>query len=109
MGVAIIASLVGLIVVLLAYYRDTQLGDAGPPEPDWDLLPLPADVARADFPLAVPGYDPATVELHLDTLVLAYADLLAVAPPDVLERARWRVAVRRGLEPPGEPSAPYPR
>ena len=98
MPVAVVASLLGLVVVLVAYYRDTSLAEVAPAEPDWDLLPAPSDAARSDFPLAFPGYDPATVELHLDRLAGAYADLLAVAPPEVVERARRRAALRLGVD-----------
>lgn len=99
MGVAIAASVVGLLVVLVAYYRDEPLEQRRLHHPQWDLLPDPADLARTEFPLAFPGYDPATVEVHFDTLARAYADLLAVAPPEVVARARRRAAVREGLDP----------
>lgn len=100
MPVAIIASLVGLVVVLIAYYRDTPLEERRLQAPNWELLPDPAEVARTEFPLAFPGYDPATVEFHFDLLTRAYADLLAVATPDVLSKARHRAALRRGIDVP---------
>ena len=106
MPVAITASLVGLIVVLIAYYRDTPLEERRLQAPDWDLLPDPAEVARTEFPLAFPGYDPATVEFHFDLLTRAYADVLAVATPEVLSKARHRAAVRRGIDMPTPPSDP---
>lgn len=99
MAVAIVASLLGLLAVLLAYYRDPPLAQRGIRTPDWDVLPDPAEVARLEFPIAIPGYDPATVELHFDLLNRAYADLLAAAPPEIIARARHRAAVRRGIDP----------
>ena len=99
MPVAIVASLLGLVAVLVAYYRDPPLAERTVAPPDWDVLPSPGDLARVEFPVAVPGYDPATVELHFELLTRAYADLLAVAPPEVIARARHRAAVRLGLDP----------
>ena len=99
MALAIVASLLGLVTVLVAYYRDAPLEQRTLVAPSWDVLPDPAEVARVVFPMAVPGYDPATVEFHFDLLTRAYADLLAVAPPEVLTRARHRAAVRRGIDP----------
>lgn len=102
MTVAIIAGVVGLAAVLVAFYRDPPVEEHRVRDPDWDLLPDPGDVARTEFPMAMPGYEPATVELHFDMLTRAYADLLACATPEVLARARHRAAVRRGIEPPGD-------
>ncbi len=99
MPVAIVASVIGLVAVLLAYYRDSGELQAGPQPPDWTVLPTPGDLARVDFPLAFPGYDLATVDLYFETLARAYGDLLAVAPPEVVARARTRAALRLGLEP----------
>lgn len=99
MPVAIVASLLGLVAVLVAYYRDPPLAERTVAPPDWDVLPSPADLARIEFPVAVPGYDPATVEFHFDLVTRAYADLLAVASPEVIARARHRAAVRLGLDP----------
>jgi hypothetical protein len=99
MPVAIVASLLGLVVVLVAYYRDPPLEERRVRVPDWDVLPDPGDLARIEFPIAVPGYDPATVEFHFDLLARAYADLLAAATPEVVARARHRAAVRQGLDP----------
>jgi hypothetical protein len=99
MALAIVASLLGLVTVLVAYYRDPPLEERTLVAPGWDVLPDPAEVARVEFPIAVPGYDPATVEFLFDLLTRAYADLLAVAPPEVVERARHRAAVRRGIDP----------
>jgi DivIVA domain-containing protein len=99
MLVAAVACLLGLAVVLLVVYADGPLEPPAPREPDWELLPTPGDLARADFPLAFPGYDPASVETHLDLLRRAYTDLLAVAPPEVVQRARQRAAMRAGLDP----------
>lgn len=98
MAVAIAVSVLGLLVVLVVFYRDTALDERAPAEPDWELLPTPSEITRVEFPLAFPGYDPATVELHLDRLARAYGDLLAVAPADVVARARQRAAVRAGGE-----------
>ncbi|HWB72447.1 MAG TPA: DivIVA domain-containing protein [Egibacteraceae bacterium] len=97
MPVAVLLCLVGLAVVLVVLARDEPVDVPGPQAPDWDLLPTPADVARVEFPLSLPGYDPATVEVYLDALAGAYEDLLAVATPEVLARARRRAALRRGL------------
>ena len=108
MPVAIIASLVGLVVVLIAFYRDAPLEERRLQAPSWDLLPDPAEVARTEFPLAFPGYDPATVEFHFDLLTRAYADLLAVATPDVVSKARHRAAMRRGIEVPNSPPPEAP-
>lgn len=98
MPVAIAATIAGLIVVLIAYYRDAPVEASTLRQPDWDLLPDPSDVARTEFPLAIPGYEPATVEFHFDMLTRAYADLLASATPEVIARARHRASVRRGIE-----------
>lgn len=105
MAVVVVACLIGLVAVALALLRDRPLADRLR-APDWDPLPAPVDVARVDFPLAFPGYDPATVELTLETLNDAYADLLAVAPPAVVERARRRAALRAGREPAAAVSGP---
>ena len=102
MPVAIAATLLGLVVVLIAFYRDAPMVERRLEAPAWDLLPDPTEVARTEFPLAFPGYDPATVEFHFDLLTRAYADLLAVAPPEVQAKARHRAAMRRGLQVPDE-------
>src|SRR5688572_13609391 len=102
MPVAIAASVIGLVVVLVAYYRDAPVVERSLDPGHWDLLPDPSDVARTEFPLAFPGYEPATVEFHFDLLTRAYADLLAVATPDVIARARARAALRRGIELPDD-------
>lgn len=102
MTVAIAAGVLGLIAVLVAYYRDPPI-EQRLVQPEWDLLPDPSDVARTEFPLGFPGYEPATVEFHFDLLTRAYADLLASATPEVIARARHRVAVRRGIELPADP------
>lgn len=108
MAVAVAAGVLGLIVVLIAYYRDAPLEEQRVRHPEWDLLPDPSDVARTEFPLAFPGYEPATVEFHFDLLTRAYADLLASATPDVIARARHRAAVRHGVELPSAPAAGDP-
>ena len=108
MPVAIAASLFGLVVVLVAYYRDAPVVERSLDPEHWDLLPDPSEVARTEFPLAFPGYEPATVEFHFDLLTRAYADLLAEAPPDVIARARARAALRRGIELPDGQLSPAP-
>lgn len=108
MPVAIAAGVIGLIVVLVAFYRDAPVAEQRPVAPDWDLLPDPGEVARTEFPLAFPGYDPATVEFHFDLLTRAYSDLLASATPEVIARARHRAAVRRGIELPSQADDPLP-
>lgn len=97
MLVGALAAVVGLVAVLFALYRDGEIQAPQLAQPDWDLLPTPADVARIEFPLSFPGYDPPSVELHLDLLRQAYADLLAVCPPEVIARARQRAADRAGV------------
>ncbi|HEY8338943.1 MAG TPA: DivIVA domain-containing protein [Egibacteraceae bacterium] len=108
MVVAVLACAVGLAVVAWTLLRDDLLPAPAPRSaPDWGPLPEPADLLRLEFPKSVPGYDPASVDAHLDALVVAYRDLLAEAPPEVVARARRRAAARRGLpldEP--APSAP---
>lgn len=97
MLVAILACAVGLIAVLVVIYREDDRVIVGPVAPDWGLLPEPVDVTRVEFPLTSFGYDPAAVEIHLDALAQAYADLHAVAPPEVRQRALQRAAMRRGV------------
>lgn len=97
MLIVFIACLVGLVIVLVALARDEPLAAPGPPAPAFDALPTPADVVRARFPLAWPGYDPAAVEVHLDAVARAWADLLAVAPPEVVERARQLTLLRQQI------------
>ena len=98
MFVAVVAGLVGLVAVVVALARDRPLDLPPPTGPDWDSLPAPDDVTRVSFPLTVPGYDPAHVEAHLDAVRRAYEDVLDVLPPQVLERARFRAALRAGRE-----------
>lgn len=100
MLVAVLAALVGLAAVLWALYSgQAELRLASPSAPDWDLLPTPGELARVEFPMSLPGYDPATVELTFEALSRVYADLLAAADPATLSRARARAALRRGLDP----------
>ena len=110
MYVAVALSLLGLLVVLVAWYRDT--GDVGyaAAGPDWGPLPPPGDVVRVEFPLTFAGYDPASVELHLDALSRAYADLYDTAPEQVRVAARQRAALRAGVEhvETVDPAAPPP-
>ena len=98
MTVAVVASLVGLLAVVVALAKDRPLDALPPAGPAWDTLPSPDDVTRVTFPLAVPGYDPVHVEAHLDAVRRAYEDVLDVLPADVLERARFRSAMRAGRE-----------
>ena len=98
MIVAVVAGFVGLVAVVVALARDRPLDLPAPSGPDWEGLPAPDDVTRVGFPLAVPGYDPAHVEAHLDAVRRAYEDVLDVLPPQVLERARFRAALRTGHE-----------
>lgn len=97
MVIAAVVSVLGLAAVLLAVYRDEPLEEPGPARPDWDPLPSPAEVAHGEFPLAFPGYNPASVEVHFDLLRRAYEDLYASAPPEVLATARRRARARAGL------------
>jgi DivIVA domain-containing protein len=97
MLVAAVVALIGLAVVCWALYAEQPLAPPGPSAPEWAGVPTPADIVRADFPMAFPGYDPASVETHLDAVARAYGDLVAVAPSEVLERARRRTLVRLGL------------
>jgi DivIVA domain-containing protein len=96
MVVPVLLSLLGLGAVIVALLQDPPLPPSGPSPPDWDPLPAPADISRARFPQAMAGYDPATVDVTLDAVAAAYADLLAVAPPEVVARARARAERRTG-------------
>jgi DivIVA domain-containing protein len=105
MTLAVLAAVVGLVTVLVALYRDRTVLDEAPALVlDWDPLPSTTDIARTEFPLAVPGYEPAAVDVAMDTLAHAYADLLAEAPPDVRARAYRRAAVRLGEDPTALPA-----
>jgi hypothetical protein len=106
MVVPVVAVLIGLLAVLVALSRDREAAAHAVTGPDWDPLPEPADLARVTFPRALPGYDPATVEVTFETLIGAYVDLYAAAPPDVRERARRRAAARTGVEIPPAPEGP---
>lgn len=113
MPLATVVSLIGLAAVLLAVYRDRAVLADGPAVPTWDALPAPADLGNAAFPLAVPGYDPASVDLHLDRLRRAYTDLYEAAPEHVLAAARAIAATgaapedvpREAPEPDADPDA----
>jgi hypothetical protein len=98
MLLAVVVCALGLAVVLFAVYRDEPLEPPQPALPDWDPLPSPVEVAHGEFPLAFPGYDPASVEVYFDQLRRAYDDLYAVAPPEVIERARQRALLRAGRQ-----------
>lgn len=105
MPLATIVSLIGLAAVLFAVYRDRSVVLHEPAAPDWDVLPAPADLGHTVFPLAVPGYDPATVDIHLDRLRRAYTDLYVAAPHDVRVAARAEAALQRGESPVPERAA----
>lgn len=106
MIVAVLAALAGLATVLVALYRDDAVvAPPAPAAPEWDPLPAPADLGRVDFPLSVPGYEPATVDVAFESLARAYADLLAEAPPAVRARAHRRASLRLGLDP--SPAPPH--
>lgn len=98
MLVAAVTSLLGLAVVLVAVYREAPLPPSPGGRPDWALLPTPSDIARTDFLVRLRGYDPVAVDAHLHAAAQAYADLLAVAPPEVVTRARQRSATRLGVD-----------
>ena len=91
-------AILGLVVVLVALQRDDAVDLPAPRAPDWGPLPSRSDLARTDFPLRVPGYDPASVDLALEALADAYGDLLAEADPATIERARRRAEARLGLD-----------
>lgn len=103
MPLATIVSLIGLAAVLYAVYRDHAVVVHEPASPDWDALPAPADLGHMAFPLAVRGYDPATVDLHLERLRRAYTDLYVAAPEDVRSAARAEAALQRGVQPAAVP------
>ena len=95
--IAAVLAVVSAVVILIAYYTDAPITPRRAPLP-WDVLPDPSDVARAEFPLSMPGYDPTTVEEHYELLGRAYADLLAAAPPEAIAQARQRAALRLGVD-----------
>lgn len=104
MPVAILVTLLGAVTVVVALLRDepmTPRGAAGA-RPSWRGLPDPADLARVSFPSALSGYDPASVDVHFESVLRAYEDLWAVATPEIRERARMRAEARdgRAVEPP---------
>lgn len=103
MTVAVIASLVGLLTVLIALAKDRPLDVVAPGDPAWDTLPSPDDITRVELPLAFPGYDPAHVDAHLEAVRRAYDDVLAVLSPELRERARFRAALRSGAEQAAQP------
>lgn len=101
MLVVAVACAVGLAAVLVVLYRDEPL-PARRTAADWGPLPSHAEVIGTTFPLSFRGYEPGTVDAHLERLRQAYDDLLAVAPPDVIARARERAAQRRAQAAPPE-------
>ncbi len=91
-----LATLVALAATLVALYRDERLSAHQVAAP---RAPLPgADAVRVEFPVRPLGYAPAAVDTAYEALRLDYADLLAEAPPEVVERARRRAARRTGVE-----------
>jgi hypothetical protein len=92
-----VLAVVSAVVILIAYYTDPPIAPRRKAVA-WDVLPDPADVARTEFPLHMPGYHPATVEEHYELLGRAYADLLAAAPPEAIAQARQRAALRLGVD-----------
>jgi hypothetical protein len=104
---AVVLCLLGLALVLVAVYRDEAMDAPGPALPEWEPVPSPSEVGRSDFPLAFPGYDPASVEVHLDLLRRAYTDLYEVTTPELRERARQRALLRSGRDP-GPPGTRLP-
>lgn len=93
MLLAVVACGVGLAAVLVVLYRDEPL-PVRRTAADWGPLPTPAEVAGTTFPLSFRGYEPGTVDAHLERLRQAYGDVLAVAPPEVIQRARERAVLR---------------
>jgi hypothetical protein len=109
MIVAVLAAIAGLVAVLIATHHPyAGLEPPAAPEPEWDPLPAPNDVARPDFPLAFPGYDPASVEAAIEALLVAYEELYAAAAPEARERAHRAAARRRGRGPPAPPERKEP-
>lgn len=98
MTVVVLASLLGLAVVAVALLRDEPTVPRGAVvvAPRWQGLPEPADLARVSFPFSIPGYDPATVDVHFEALVRAYETLWSAAPEDIRHRARLRAEARAG-------------
>ncbi len=95
MGVAVVVCVIGLAAVLAVLYRDAPpVVAAVAPAPPWEGLPKAEDVAAARFPTAALGYDRGIVDAHVRSLAAAYTDLLAVAPDDVVARARARAQAR---------------
>jgi hypothetical protein len=103
--VAVIA-VAGLLVVLLALQRDAEIDLPAPQAPDWGPLPTRSDLAHTEFPLRVPGYDPASVDLAFDALADSYADLLAEADRATIARARRRAELRLGRDDDDRRAAP---
>lgn len=98
MFVVVVTSVVGLAVVTLALLRDEPMvprGVAGQ-RPQWRGAPEPADFARVTFPMSTRGYDPATVDVHMEAMLRAYEDLWTVAGDEVRRRAAMRAEARAG-------------
>jgi hypothetical protein len=94
MLVVTVTSLVGLVVIAWAVHRVDRAEDPAV-VPDWEAIPVPSDLTQIDLPVTYPGYDPASVEAALDAMRQAYTDLYVAAPPEVIERARRRAALRQ--------------
>ena len=95
--VAFAVTALGLLTVLFALYWDREVVKGSKdPEPDWDVLPLPADIRHVAYPTSFRGYDPVAVESSLETVAVAYGELLAVTTPEQRARARRNIARRTG-------------
>lgn len=99
MPVVVLVTLLGAVTVVVALLRDEPMTPRGATgvRPAWRGLPDPADLARVSFPSALSGYDPASVDVHFESVLRAYEDLWAVATPEIRERARMRAEARDGL------------
>lgn len=98
MGVAVVVCVIGLAAVLVVLYRDAPPVDTAVAAraPAWGALPRAEDVTAVRFPVSPLGYHRGMVDQHVRSLAAAYTDLLAVAPDDVVRRARARAEARTG-------------
>jgi hypothetical protein len=104
MPTAFVLALLGLLVTLVAWVRDREPVPPAAREPPFAGLPSPADLARLELPSAAFGYDPAAVELTLDVVRRAYAELWTAAG----EAARWRAARTLAADASAVPPSPLP-
>lgn len=88
-----VACVVALVVTLVALLSGGRVRSFAPLEPSW-LMPNPSEV-RTSFPIAWRGYHPASVDVFIDALAIAYEELYHVAGPDLVAQARERVTRRR--------------